>query len=73
MSESEAEKKRNKLGYQRISIACGEWSFHSRRGDCRRSSASLANNSQQHTVADVRSDVWLLRVIHMVVARTAFD
>lgn len=25
MSESELDKKRNKLGYQRISIACGEW------------------------------------------------
>lgn len=27
MSDSEADKKRNKLGYQRISIACGTWTF----------------------------------------------
>lgn len=25
MSDSESDKKRNKLGYQRISIACGKW------------------------------------------------
>ena len=62
MSESDIDKKRNKLGYQRTSIACGEsrnvrrpnafhvWHWHTRM-------VLLFADHRQHTAVDAKSDV----------------
>lgn len=64
MSDSEADKKRNKLGYQRISIACGKHHcLPSRAADCLSQTTSCRSHGAftdlvQHTAAEGRSDVY---------------
>ena len=76
MSDSDLDKKRNKLGYQRISIACGKsdapvpspYRFAALEADL----VESYTDQQQLTVVVGKLGVWWPREIHSQDARIAF-
>ena len=75
MSDSEADKKRNKLGYQRISIACGE--YRSVPNTCSRPSVatylltydSSLSSTQDSMLGRRRRSTWQMSELHSIEER----